>query len=140
MDRHSRHRRRKSYSYSRSPSPRYSRRFSPDQGMRRSGGGASYQRFRRDPQQPASPNQVLGVFGLSFDTTEAELKDLFSAFGPTDKINLIYDHETRKSRGFAFVYFENLEDAKNAMSATNGKVGYFDSFFFVEVTILSNRS
>lgn len=32
------------------------------------------------------------------------------------------DRETQRSRGFGFVTFENIDDAKDAMMAMNGKV------------------
>lgn len=39
------------------------------------------------------------------------------------------DRETQRSRGFGFVTFENIDDAKDAMMAMNGKVNRFVSFF-----------
>lgn len=37
---------------------------------------------------------------------------------------VVKDRETKRSRGFGFVTFENPEDAKDAMQALNGKVSY----------------
>ena len=31
-----------------------------------------------------------------------------------------YDQQSRRSRGFAFVYFENVDDAKEAKERANG--------------------
>ena len=53
----------------------------------------------------------MGIFGLSLYTTERELKDMLTRYGPVDEINLVYDHQTGRSRGFAFVYMRNVEDA-----------------------------
>lgn len=58
-----------------------------------------------------SPNRVLGVFGLSLYTGEKELRDFFSKYGPMEDLKVIYDHQTGKSRGFAFIYYEDIEDA-----------------------------
>lgn len=41
------------------------------------------------------------------------------------------DRETNKSRGFAFVTYENPGDAKDAAREMNGKVGTKRNSFFV---------
>ncbi len=56
------------------------------------------------------PSKVLGVFGLSLYTGERELRDIFSKYGPIKDISVVFDHQTGRSRGFAFVYFEDVED------------------------------
>lgn len=58
------------------------------------------------------PNSCLGVFGLSLYTTERDLREVFSKYGPLSDVNIVYDQQSRRSRGFAFVYFENSEDSK----------------------------
>ncbi|KAG9350618.1 hypothetical protein JZ751_024507 [Albula glossodonta] len=64
----------------------------------------------------------LFVGGLSFDTNEESLEEAFSKYGSITKVDVIRDRETNKSRGFGFVTFENPEDAKDAMTAMNGKL------------------
>ncbi|KAM3594406.1 uncharacterized protein V6R79_007275 [Siganus canaliculatus] len=66
------------------------------------------------------PNSCLGVFGLSLYTTERDLRDVFSKYGPLADVNIVYDQQSRRSRGFAFVYFENSEDSKEAKERANG--------------------
>lgn len=63
---------------------------------------------------------VLAVFNLSVYTTESELYDIFSKFGPLKKANVVIDAKTGRSRGFGFVYFESTEDAKEALAQANG--------------------
>ncbi|XP_058053736.1 transformer-2 protein homolog alpha-like isoform X2 [Anopheles bellator] len=63
---------------------------------------------------------VLAVFNLSIYTTEAELYDIFSKFGPLRKTTVVLDAKTGRSRGFGFVYFESAEDAKVAHEQANG--------------------
>ena len=63
----------------------------------------------------------LYVGNLAFETTENDLQDLFEQHGTVAQVNLMMDRMTGKSRGFAFVTMNDDEQAKAAMSATNGK-------------------
>lgn len=63
-------------------------------------------------QANPDPNVCLGVFGLSLYTTERDLREVFSKYGPLADVTIVYDQQSRRSRGFAFVYFENKDDAK----------------------------
>uniref|UniRef100_A0A8C4R1Z0 RRM domain-containing protein n=1 Tax=Eptatretus burgeri TaxID=7764 RepID=A0A8C4R1Z0_EPTBU len=67
----------------------------------------------------------LFVGGLNFDTTEDVLDSIFCKYGPLLEVLLMKDRETHRSRGFAFVTFENPDDAKDAEKDLNGKVGEF---------------
>ncbi|XP_040295578.1 transformer-2 protein homolog beta isoform X3 [Bufo bufo] len=66
------------------------------------------------------PNCCLGVFGLSLYTTERDLREVFSKYGPIADVSIVYDQQSRRSRGFSFVYFENVDDAKEAKERANG--------------------
>jgi len=63
----------------------------------------------------------LYVGNLSFSTSEAELREIFSAHGEVTSASLVMDRETGRPRGFGFVEFANADDAKNAINALNGK-------------------
>uniref|UniRef100_A0A0K0DEV7 RRM domain-containing protein n=1 Tax=Angiostrongylus cantonensis TaxID=6313 RepID=A0A0K0DEV7_ANGCA len=63
----------------------------------------------------------LGCFNLSVYTTEKDLRELFGEFGEIEKVELVYDHPTGRSRGFGFVYFERLEDACAARDKLSGQ-------------------
>jgi len=69
----------------------------------------------------SSDEGKLFVGGLSFDTTEQSLEDVFSKYGQISEVVVIKDRETQRSRGFGFVTFENPDEAKDAMLAMNGK-------------------
>ena len=58
-----------------------------------------------------NPCRVIGVFGLSLYTGENEIRDMFSKYGPIEQVQVVYDHQTGRSRGFAFIYYEDTEDA-----------------------------
>ncbi|XP_034549137.1 transformer-2 protein homolog beta isoform X4 [Notolabrus celidotus] len=72
----------------------------------------SRSRSRSKPQANPDPNSCLGVFGLSLYTTERDLSEVFSKYGPLADVSIVYDQQSRCSRGFAFIYFEKRDDAK----------------------------
>lgn len=59
------------------------------------------------------------VSNLSFHTTDADLKKLFSQFGEVSSAKVITDRETGRSRGFGFVEMGSDTDASNAMKGLN---------------------
>ncbi|MFH1278485.1 MAG: RNA-binding protein [Candidatus Eisenbacteria bacterium] len=61
----------------------------------------------------------LYVGNLSFNTTEDELRNLFSQHGAVQEVNVITDRYTGQSRGFGFVQMDNNDGAK-AISAVDG--------------------
>merc|ERR1712223_554391 len=132
--------------YTRRYSRSRSRSFSPGRGGAGGGGGGGAGRYsggggagpsRRRSHRSASRSPMsnrrrhvgsrdapemsncLGVFGLSLYTTERELEKEFSKFGPLEKVQVVLDGKTGRSRGFSFVYFEAAEDAKAAKEAMN---------------------
>jgi cold-inducible RNA-binding protein len=62
----------------------------------------------------------LFVGNLSYQTTENELQEAFSAHGTVVETNLMLDRMTGRSRGFAFVTMSTPEEAQKAISAMNG--------------------
>ena len=63
----------------------------------------------------------LYVGNLNFDTTEDGLKAFFSEAGQIDRVNIIRDKFTNRSRGFAFVEISDEATAKKAVEMLNGK-------------------
>ena len=47
------------------------------------------------------------ISGLSYGTTDADLTNLFAEFGEVSSAKVIFDRETGRSRGFAFVEMTN---------------------------------
>lgn len=62
----------------------------------------------------------LYVGGLSFDTSDNTLENLFSQVGPVDSARVIFDRDSGRSKGFGFVEMSNDSDAENAISQLNG--------------------
>lgn len=62
----------------------------------------------------------LYVGNLPHSTTEAELRNVFEAHGAVEKVSLVTDRETGRSRGFAFVEMTDAAAADKAIAALNG--------------------
>lgn len=62
------------------------------------------------------------IRNLNRDTTETELKELFSAYGTVQSCVLVMDKATGASKGFGFVEMPKVGEAKAAMQNLNGKV------------------
>jgi cold-inducible RNA-binding protein len=62
----------------------------------------------------------LYVGNLPHSTTEPELRSLFEAHGQVDKVSMVTDRETGRSRGFAFVEMTDAAQADAAIAALNG--------------------
>lgn len=65
-------------------------------------------------------NSKLYVGNLSFQTTEAELRDAFGQFGAVTDVYLASDRYTGRPRGFAFVTLSTEEESKLAAEKMNG--------------------
>ncbi|XP_011021826.1 PREDICTED: RNA-binding protein 39-like [Populus euphratica] len=67
-------------------------------------------------------DRKLYVGNLHFNMTEMQLRQLFEPFGIVELVQLPLDLETGQCKGFGFVQFTQLEDAKAAQNALNGKL------------------
>lgn len=63
----------------------------------------------------------LYVGGLSYNTTEETLKNLFSQAGTLESAAVIIDKMTGRSKGFGFVEMATDEEAQKAIEMFNGK-------------------
>lgn len=61
------------------------------------------------------------VGGLAFETTEDELKELFTNHGAVNSVDIIMDRDSGKSKGFGFVEMPESEEAQKAITTLNGK-------------------
>ena len=57
---------------------------------------------------------------LSFDATVEDLRYAFQEHGEITDVFIPKDHESKESRGFAFVTFTTLDSANAAIAALNG--------------------
>lgn len=60
------------------------------------------------------------VGNLDFNTSEEELRQLFEVHGQVDRVSIMTDRDTGRSRGFGFVEMTSAEDGEKAIAALNG--------------------
>jgi len=60
------------------------------------------------------------VGNLDFNTSEEELRQLFQTYGQVDRVSIMTDRDTGRSRGFGFVEMTSAEDGEKAIAALNG--------------------
>lgn len=65
-------------------------------------------------------NKKLYVGNLSYETTEAELTELFAQAGTVVETNVIFDRYTGRSKGFGFVEMADEAAAAAAIERFNG--------------------
>jgi cold-inducible RNA-binding protein len=60
------------------------------------------------------------VGNLDFAATESSVRSMFEPYGAVDRVHLVTDRETGRSRGFAFVEMSNTDEADRAIAGLNG--------------------
>eukprot|EP00245_Coleochaete_scutata_P006618 TRINITY_DN21126_c0_g1_i1.p1 TRINITY_DN21126_c0_g1~~TRINITY_DN21126_c0_g1_i1.p1 ORF type:complete len:121 (-),score=25.83 TRINITY_DN21126_c0_g1_i1:312-674(-) len=72
---------------------------------------------RGNVRLPPEVNRVLYVRNLPFNITSEEMYDIFGKYGAIRQIRL---GTTKDTRGTAFVVYEDIYDAKNAVDHLSG--------------------
>lgn len=60
------------------------------------------------------------VSSLSFRAKKEDLAELFAPFGEVISARIIFNRETRRSKGYGFVEMPNEEEGNAAIAALNG--------------------
>jgi len=60
------------------------------------------------------------VGNLLYATTESELVEFFSKWGKVERATLVYDRETGRPRGFAFIEMPDAAEAAKAVADAHG--------------------
>jgi cold-inducible RNA-binding protein len=60
------------------------------------------------------------VGNLDFGATESSIRSLFEQYGTVDRVNVVTDRDTGRSRGFAFVEMSDSAQAERAIASLNG--------------------
>ncbi|MCK5272018.1 MAG: RNA-binding protein [Sedimentisphaerales bacterium] len=63
----------------------------------------------------------LYVGNMSYETTQADLEQMFGAHGTVESVQVIMDRDTGRSKGFAFVEMSSDAEAQAAIGALDGQ-------------------
>jgi RNA recognition motif-containing protein len=63
----------------------------------------------------------LYVGNMSYETTEQDLRTMFSQAGTVGSVDVIMDRQTGKAKGFAFVTMTSQAEAEKAISMFDAK-------------------
>ncbi len=61
------------------------------------------------------------VGNLTFGATEDAVRSMFEAYGPVDRVSIVTDRDTGRSKGFGFVEMPNNAEGDTAINALNGQ-------------------
>lgn len=87
----------------------------------RSGDGSSAPRAKRVPENVEVTSSRLYVGNLSFDASESDLMELFNGVGQVQYAEVVSNPHTHRSKGFAFVQMQTIEEAKRAVRELHNK-------------------
>jgi hypothetical protein len=75
----------------------------------------------RKPEAVEVTSPRLYVGNLSFDASESDLFDLFNGVGIVQNVEVVSNRQTQRSKGFAFVQMQTVEEAKRAVNELHDK-------------------
>lgn len=82
---------------------------------------------KKQPRQTRKPEVVevtspkLYVGNLSFDASESDLFELFNGVGSVQNAEIISHRQTQRSKGFAFVTMQSVDEAQRAVHELHDK-------------------
>src|SRR5437764_61169 len=75
----------------------------------------------RKPESVEVTSPRLYVGNLSFDATESDLFELFNGVGQVQNAEIVSYRHNQRSKGFAFVQMQTIEEAKRAVQELHDK-------------------
>jgi len=75
----------------------------------------------RSPEIVEVTSARLYVGNLSFDAAENDLSELFNGVGSVQGVELVMNRHTMRSKGFAFVQMQTVDEAKRAVTELHDK-------------------
>lgn len=79
------------------------------------------ERPSRKPEAVEVTTPRLYVGNLSFDATESDLSELFSGVGLVQTAEVVTYRHNQRSKGFAFVQMQTVDEAKRAVAELHDK-------------------
>jgi|SRR5205823_3738672 len=83
--------------------------------------GAPQSRPSRKPEPIEVTSPRLYVGNLSFDATESDLFELFNGVGHVQNAEVVSYRHNQRSKGFAFVQMQTIEEAQRAVEELHDK-------------------
>lgn len=83
--------------------------------------GAQPPRPVRKPESVEVTSPRLYVGNLSFDATESDLFELFNGVGHVENAEVVTYRHNQRSKGFAFVSMQTVDEAKRAVDELHDK-------------------
>ena len=83
--------------------------------------GTQPSRPARKPERIEVTSPRLYVGNLSFDATESDLFELFNGVGHVQNAEVVSYRQNQRSKGFAFVQMQTIEEAKRAVEELHDK-------------------
>jgi RNA recognition motif-containing protein len=84
-------------------------------------GSQQQPRLSRKPEPVEVSSPRLYVGNLSFDATESDLFELFNGVGHVQNAEVVSYRHNQRSKGFAFVQMQTVEEAKRAVEELHDK-------------------
>lgn len=75
----------------------------------------------RKPEEVEVTTPRVYVGNLSFDAVETDLTELFNGVGIVQSVDIVSNKHTQRSKGFAFVQMQTVEEAKRAVAELHDK-------------------
>jgi RNA recognition motif-containing protein len=87
----------------------------------RNGSHQQQPRSSRKPESVEVTSPRLYVGNLSFDATESDLFELFNGVGHVQNAEVVSYRHNQRSKGFAFVQMQTVDEAKRAVEELHDK-------------------
>jgi len=95
--------------------------FRKRRGEKKNSNGSQPSRPARKPERIEVTSPRLYVGNLSFDATESDLFELFNGVGHVQNAEVVSYRHNQRSKGFAFVQMQTVEEAKRAVEELHDK-------------------
>jgi RNA recognition motif-containing protein len=83
-------------------------------------GGAIVPQRHHNPTNREDRSMTIFVGNIYWETTEADVEQLFASYGTVRRVQILRDRATGRSRGFGFVEMPDATEAQAAIAELNG--------------------